>query len=63
MIDQVAIRRSLGFDLVTVDEWLDLDRGEKLQLLREQRVEFLADGEEVPTREALEELRELTPAA
>ncbi len=63
MIDQVAIRRSLGFDLVPVEDWLELEREEKRRLLLEDRVEFLADGESVPVREALEELRTSPVAA
>lgn len=59
MIDQVAIRRSVGFDLLTVADWLDLETAEKKRLLLGQRVEFLADGDEVPVRDALLELKNL----
>lgn len=59
MIDQVAIRRSLGFDLLTTEEWLDLDVDDKKRLLLEDRVEFLSDGDEIPVREALQYLQPL----
>ncbi len=57
MIDQVAVRRSLGFELLAIEDWLSLDRGEKKRLLLDDRVEFLADGEEIPVREALQLLQ------
>lgn len=60
MIDQVAVRRRGGFALLTIHEWSALDREERLQLLEEDRVEFLEDGMTVPVREALVSIREQT---
>lgn len=62
MIDQIAIRRKFGFELVECSTWNDLPREERLGLLTEGRVEFLADGESVEVREALLQLQTLAAA-
>ncbi len=62
MIDQIAIRRKFGFELVECTEWNDLPRNERVQLVTEGRVEFLADGESVDVREALTQLQHLAAA-
>ncbi len=57
MIDQIAIRRKFGFELLDEAGWLALPKQEKIDLITDGRVEFLADGERVPLREALSQFQ------
>jgi len=57
MIDQVAIRMSGGFNLLSPSAWQALPKDERMALIRAGRVEFLEDGESVPLRSALTALR------
>jgi len=52
-IDQIAIRRTGGFVFVDLQGWIGMLRSEQSDLLKEQRVTFLSDGEKVPVRNAL----------
>ncbi|MDJ0785176.1 MAG: hypothetical protein QNK05_00120 [Myxococcota bacterium] len=51
--DQVAIRMGSGHNLLAAAEWLGLPVGEQFELISGARVEFLLEGEPVPTRDAL----------
>jgi hypothetical protein len=57
MIDQIAIRKGSGFNLLSPHEWQAIELEERADLIRAGRVEFLDDGESVPLREALLRLK------
>lgn len=64
MIDQIAIRMSGGFNLVTPSAWQALPKEERAALIRADRVEFLEEGESIPLRLALTMLKAaFTPVA
>jgi len=56
-VDQVAFRRQGGFVLGSILEWKMLTRDEQAAMLQTGDVQFLADGQPVPVREALAALK------
>lgn len=56
-IDQVSIQKAAGFNLVSVGEWLKMPLSERVDLLCANKVQFLAGGSVVPTKEALKSLQ------
>lgn len=59
-VDQIAIRKLGGFNVITPDRWRELDRDHRLALLRDGLVTFLHQGEDVPAKAALLWLRSTT---
>ena len=61
-IDQVMVRRLGGWNLISLAAWSELGADERVSLLQQGAVRFLADGEVVPRQEALAALGVDRPA-
>lgn len=53
-VDHISIKVNSGYNLVTVDEWLQLSVAERVSYIRGEKVQFLCGEDTVPLREALE---------
>ena len=61
-VDQIAIRKLGGFNMITPAQWQALDRDHRMTLIRDGLVTFLHQGEDVPVKAALLGLRAGTKA-
>ena len=51
--DSIALRKLGGFNLISLEQWAEIDAGERKELIRSGMVTFLYEGEEVPLKAAL----------
>lgn len=58
-VDQVAIRKVGGFNFLSTQQWLEVDRERRMGWIKADRVVFLSQGAEVPLRSALLYLKAL----
>lgn len=56
IFDQVAVKKSGGYNLIGVDAWLQLPLGEQYDLITKSKVQFLRGGEAVNTLEAVKSM-------
>ena len=58
-VDQVAIRKVGGFNFLSTQQWLEVDRDRRMAWFKADRVVVLSQGAEVPLRSALLYLKAL----
>jgi hypothetical protein len=56
-IDQVAVKKEDGLRYLSKQDYLRIPVVERIQLILQHKVEFIVDGKNIPTRQALELLR------
>jgi hypothetical protein len=62
MVHRVAIKRGVGFNLISVKEFLAIPMDKRIQLILEGKVQFLdATGQVISPREATKMLRDVKP--
>lgn len=52
-MDQIAVRKLGGFNFLDPQQWVNIPRSDRLQLIKNGSVVFLYQGEEVSVRSAL----------
>lgn len=57
IFDQVALKKSGGYNLISADEWLQLPLAEQFDLVTTSKVEFLMAGEPVRAVDAMKSMR------
>jgi hypothetical protein len=57
IFDQVAVKKSGGYNLISATEWLALPLAEQFDLVTSAKVEFLMAGERVRTVDAMRSMR------
>jgi hypothetical protein len=56
-IEQVAVKNEDGLRYMSKQDYLKISVVERIQLILQHKVEFIVDGKNIPTRQALEILR------
>jgi hypothetical protein len=56
VFDQVALKKAGGYNLISVEEWLDLPLREQYDLITQSKVQFLKQGEPVRALDAVKSM-------